>query len=104
MDGLKMVRRLGGGHFFGEPHAAMLRVSEEVVATGKPGKVSVSLKVTKPRNSAEPIVIIEGEVGVNFPKAESQGAFLFIRDGEFHAKDPRQTEMELRVKLAVANE
>lgn len=75
---------------------ALVRVASEVVVMGRPGKVVVTLSVTKPQRG-DPTVIVQEDIRLAPPKPESRGAFYFVVDGAFHAKDPRQPEMAFRV-------
>ena len=95
MDSLGVLQRLGSGHMMDELHAALLKVADEVLATGKAGKVTLVLKVTKPKGEA-PTIVIEDELAVGLPKVNTGGVFFFLHESQFHANDPRQTRFELR--------
>ena len=97
MDAFGAVQRLGGGHFVDELYAAILRVSEEVQATGRTGKVSVTLTVSRPKGGDPAIVTVEEAIRIALPASEATGSFFFAVDGELHQRDPRQPELPLRV-------
>lgn len=90
MDALHILERLGGGHLIEEIHAALLDVSEEVVATGKPGTVTVTLKVSHPKGADALLVVMDEEVKRTMPKTDAKGAMFYALDAELHASDPRQ--------------
>lgn len=89
------MQRLGGGHFIDELHAALLRVSDEVALTGKNGAVSVTFKVQKPKGNSATITI-EESIRLTLPTQGGMGALFFIHESQFHGRDPRQTEMQMR--------
>ena len=95
MDALATILKLGSGHFIEDLNAELVKVADEVLATGKPGKVTVTLTVGRPQG-VEPVVTIMEVIGATMPKRDAEGAFLFLVDGQFHARDPRQAEMEFR--------
>lgn len=93
MDGLNVLQRLGSGHLIDEIHAALLDVAEEVVATGKSGAVTVTLKVTHPKNTDPLLVVIEEDVKRTMPKTDPHGAMFFAHEAELHIEDPRQPQL-----------
>jgi len=96
MDALQVANKLGAGHLLDEMHASLLRVAEDVVATGRDGRVTVTLIVKKPQGP-DNVVVVQEAVTTSLPKSLPQGAMYFVDDGQFHERDPRQVEMELRV-------
>lgn len=98
MDGLHVVERLGGGHLIDEIHAALLDVAEEVVATGKSGSVTVTIKVSHPKNADPLLVVMDEEVRRAMPKTDPKGAMFYAQDAELYERDPRQPDLpEFRV-------
>jgi hypothetical protein len=98
MDGLHVIERLGGGHLIDEIHAALLDVSEEVVATGKPGSVTITIKVSHPKNADALLVVMDEEVKRSMPKNDPRGAMFYAHETELHERDPRQATLpEFRV-------
>lgn len=98
MDGLHVVERLGGGHLIDEIHAALLDVAEEVVATGKAGTVTVTIKVSHPKGADPLLVVMDEEVRRAMPKTDPKGAMFYAADAELHERDPRQPDLpEFRV-------
>ncbi len=96
MDAYQVADKLGAGHLMNEMYGELLRVANEVVATGKDGKVTVSLTVKK--NPGDISVTVLESVGSSLPKSQAFGALFFYHDGQFYERDPRQAEMrELRV-------
>jgi hypothetical protein len=100
MDALTAVARIGRGTLLEQVYAALLVVAEDVVATGKPGEVTIKLKVSQPTRS-EPQVIVAETVTRKPPTVDPLGAVFFAVEGEFHRTDPRQPTLDLR---AVAGE
>lgn len=93
--GLLVLNRLGGGHTIVELYEALLRVSEEVITTGKKGKVTLELSVHQ-ATQGEPLVTIGEKVRVTVPSRDPKGAFLYVAEGALHANDPRQTTFVIR--------
>ena len=96
MDARSVIERLGGGHFMDALEEAMLRVSEDVLRTGNPGAVTVTLKITQAQPD-EPAVIVQEAIKRTMPSQKPRGAIYYAHEGSLHAKDPRQVEMEFRV-------
>ena len=94
MDALKVLERLGGGHFMDDLHAAILDVADDVVATGNTGVVTVTLKIAQ-ATKGEPTITVSEEITRKPPKDEAKGAFFFAVDGALHREDPRQAKFEL---------
>src|ERR1044072_7132282 len=98
MDGLHVVERLGGGHLIDEIHAALLDVAEEVVATGKQGTVTVTIKVSHPKGADPLLVVMDEEVKRAMPKPDPKGAMFYAADAQLHERDPRQADLpEFRI-------
>jgi len=90
MNALEVLNRLGGGHAPDKLAAAILRVAEEVRATGNTGKVTLTLSVSQPPGGDPALVTVQDSIGVTLPKDDSSlGAFFFAVDGELHTRDPR---------------
>src|SRR5262249_14621363 len=75
---------------------AMMVVAEEVINTGRPGKVTLTLTISQ-ASPGEPTVVVNEDIKRTAPKRPPKGAFLFIGDREFHRKDPRQQQLDFRV-------
>jgi hypothetical protein len=95
MDALGTLQRLANGKLIEEVYDALARTAEEVVATGKSGTVTVTLKVST-KNQGDPFVIVEEVIARSAPKKDPRGAYFFALDGELHKSDPRQTRLEFR--------
>jgi hypothetical protein len=97
MDALTTLSSLARGRLLEELSDAMLVVAEEVINTGKKGKVTLSLTITQSA-PGEPSVVIAEEIKRTAPLRAPLGAMLFLGEGpEFHRRDPRQPEMDFRV-------
>lgn len=95
MDALAILQRLAGGNLIREVVDALATTAEEVVATGKPGTVTLTLKVST-KNQGDPFVIVEETLARAAPKKDARGAYFFAVDGELHRDDPRQTRIDFR--------
>lgn len=95
MDPLAILQRLGRGTVIPDLAEAISKASDEVVATGKPATVSLSLKITT-QSVGDPMVRIEETIARSSPKKDAKGAFFFAVEGELHRDDPRQLELDLR--------
>ncbi len=95
MNALAVLQRLGTGQLLEDLHAALVATAEEVVATGKPGKVTLTLTLTN-KNQGDPLLIIDETVSRTIPKKDAKGAIFWAIDGELHRDDPRQEVMDFR--------
>ncbi len=95
MDALAVLQRLGSGHLLEEIHDALIVTAGEVVATGKPGKVTITLAITT-RNQGDPLITIDEVVSRTAPKKDARGALLYCLNGDLHREDPRQLPMDFR--------
>ncbi len=93
MDALGTLQRLGRGELIEQVYRALLDVAGEVAASGKPGSVTVTLKVSHPQGSDPSLVVIDEDVKRTLPKTDPKGAMFFSLDGEMHERDPRQAEL-----------
>lgn len=98
MDALAVLSRLGRGHFIDEVHAAMLDVAEEVVATGKSGKVTIVLDLVHPDDADPVVVVVREQIKRAMPNTKPKGAMFYAHEGLLHERDPRQPALpEFRV-------
>ena len=95
MDPLSTLQRLGQGRLIEELHQALVATAEEVRETGKPGAVTLTLKVSNAAQG-EPMMVITDQITRKSPSKAPRSAFLYAVDGELHREDPRQTRMEFR--------
>lgn len=73
---------------------AMTRVVEAANRTGKPGSVTLTVKVHRPKNSEEGRVYVTAAVVERIPRAETRDRQFFVTDdGSLSRRDPRQPEM-----------
>lgn len=95
MDALATLTRLGNGRTLEELAEALSATAAEVVATGQPGKVSLTLVVSN-RGQGEVLVQVEEQVARTSPKRPPRGAIFYALDGELYREDPRQERLEFR--------
>jgi hypothetical protein len=94
---LQVLSLLGLGRFPQEFADAIARVGTDVIATGRPGGVTVTLKISPAGSqTGDPMVVVEDEVKVKLPSKKPMGNYLHVLDGEIWRDDPRQTVMDLR--------
>ncbi len=90
-DGLtayETLRRLAQGDFLEMVHGELIRVSDEVMIVGKPGAVTITLRINPVKNSNS--VTIDEEIKPTMPKSPARGALVFINDSQTYDHDPRQ--------------
>ena len=95
MDAHGIVSRLGQGYLIDDLAEALATVAAEVVATGKDGQVTVTLKVST-RQAGDEMVAISDTISRKPPARAPRGAFMFALDGELYHQDPRQTQLPFR--------
>lgn len=95
MDALGILKRIGNGHLIEDIAEALAEVGANVVETGKPGQVTVTLKVSV-QQVGDPMVIVNDTVARKMPTKAARGVLLYAVDGGLHTRDPRQVEMEFR--------
>jgi hypothetical protein len=95
MDALALLQRLGQGRLIAELADALVSVADEVVATGKDGAVTLTLKLST-REQGDVMVQVDEKIARKTPSRSSRGALLYAVHGELHAQDPRQTRMNFR--------
>lgn len=96
MDTLAALQRLGGGYLMDELHEALVKTAEEVVATGKPGTITLTLNVST-KSQGNPMITVDEKVSRSAPKKDPRGAFFFAVDGGLFKEDPRQAKMAFRL-------
>lgn len=83
----------------GEELATVVRA---VLATRKPGSLTITLAV-KPNKGDDETVVISSKIGAKSPTADLPEALFFADDqGDLHREDPRQPEMFRAVDLGDA--
>lgn len=95
MDALAVIQRLGSGRLLEELVDALNITAEEVVATGKPGVVRLTLKVSN-QAQFDPMIFINEQVSRSAPKKDPRGAMFFALEGELFREDIRQGELDFR--------
>lgn len=91
MDTLKEIR---GGAIVGELGAELQQLVSEVRATGKAGRIVLTLDVKPVKKGGEHTMLIEDDIKVKPPKYEREGTILYATDAnELSRKDPRQPEL-----------
>ena len=94
-DALHVLQNLGQGRLLDELVAALEHVAAEVSETGKPGTVTLNLKVST-RAAGDAFVMIEESVTRKPPTKAARGSYFYAVDGALYRDDPRQMRLELR--------
>jgi hypothetical protein len=88
---IKMLQTPSAGINLYEIDSNLTEMIEEVVASGKPGELTIKVKVA--RNGAKGVKI-QSDCVVKLPKQERRVGFAYIGpDGVLQANDPDQAEM-----------
>lgn len=95
MDPLSILQRLGQGRTLEELAEALASVADEVVASGKPGEVTLKLKLST-REQGDVMVQIIESITRKVPARAPRGSVLYAVYGGLHAADPRQERMTFR--------
>ena len=91
MDSFEIIERLGGGHFADRLAEELIRVSEEVVATGRKGSVGVTFNIECPDNTvADPMVSVSASFKMNLPQRNSGTTGFYYYDGDYHRSPKSQ--------------
>lgn len=89
-DYLRQVRK---GVLIDKADAAIAEVVKAVLATGKPGSITINLTV-KPNAGASDQILLSGDVKRKVPEGVIPDAIFFTDDDGFlHRMDPRQLEI-----------
>jgi len=99
-----VLARLQRGKTHRELSAAMQQLTEAVVATGRAGSLTLTIKVTK--GKAGHMVELDDSVKVKLPEAERETSLFFVTDDHNLVRDdPRQLELPVGpVRVADASE
>ena len=91
MDSIEIIERLGGGHFADRLAEELLRVSEEVTATGRKGGVTVTFDLECPDNSvADRIVSVSTSFKARLPQRHAAATGFYYYDGDYHRSPKSQ--------------
>lgn len=94
MDAYQTISRLGQGRLIEMLADAVERTSEEVVASGTAGTVTLKLKITPFPGGGPVCIAIEEQISRQTPTKKPLSAVLFSVDGELHREDPREIKMQ----------
>lgn len=93
MDILAVLQRAGAGRVLVDLEDAIKIASREVVETGNPATVTLSLKVSVPERG-DVMATIDGVVGRSVPKKSPKGGYFYVVNGDLYEEDPRQPQLE----------
>jgi hypothetical protein len=103
MDALETIARLDDGYFVENLNEVLQEVAEAVLvkaartgASGVKGRVTVTFDVVHV-TGGDPTVLVLPVFDKKVPKREAGGMQFFLYQGEFHTRDPRQQELNVRV-------
>lgn len=81
------------GAFLPDAEEAFREVAQKCLATGKPGKVTLTFKF---KQSDEGAVLIQDEINKTVPEKLKHGSTFFVgEDGELLKDDPKQGNLNL---------
>ena len=87
----EMLQNLAGGHFIDRLTEHLAEVTDEVLATGKTGTVTVTLKVNTPdKNVADPIATISVTFKETPPVKDAVTTGFYYYGNEFHRSPQSQ--------------
>ncbi len=82
------------GDVIGELTEQLREVVQRVRETGRPGALTLTLKVKNASKGAGSAVVIEDDVKLKLPQMEKGTTFLFATaDGQLQRNDPRQPRL-----------
>jgi len=88
------LRDIRGGDVIEELTAQLREVVARVRDTGRPGALSLTLKVKRASKGAGNTLVIEDDIKVKLPVAEKGETILFATDdGDLQRNDPRQPKL-----------
>lgn len=95
------LRHIGGGEYLKSVSEKMAELVAAVNATGKAGKLGLTITVKKATRGGA--MHITGEMKVTPPAEEPMEAMLFATgEGNLQADDPRQMKMDLKMVAKAA--
>lgn len=95
MDPKDLIGRIGNGRMLEDLAAALAAVADEVVQTGKKGRVTLALVIST-REAGDPMVVVSEEIKRVPPTRAPRGTFLFSHRGQLSTTDPTQVPLPFR--------
>lgn len=90
------------GALIAEAQDKLSSVVKACIATGKPGSITIKLKI---RQGDEDSVVIEDEIKQNAPEKSKHGCSFFCdENGLLYRDNPKQPELPAVVQAMAANE
>lgn len=99
---LQLLAELAEGRTVDELNRALQDVRERVVETGKPGKVTLSLTFKPATKGNRAMHSVSPAVTTTLPKGEPEESIVFVTEGGYSRRDPRQPEMPGLREVATA--
>lgn len=91
------LRELRAGTTLDELDSAIAEVVAAVKTTGKPGELTLKLKVRPPRKGSGRYLSIEDDVITKVPKQDRSDTIFFpLSDNSLSRQDPDQKQLDLR--------
>lgn len=99
MSTARVLERLGGEQFVQRLVGQIEAIAQAVEETGQPGKVTLVVKVFKPKEAerGDLFVGFETQLAPTLPKPKSRKTALYITEDGLATSDTRQQQMDLRV-------
>lgn len=89
------MQRLGSGELLDDLRDALVVTAAEVVETGNPGKVTLTITLSN-KSQGDILVMVDEVVSRTVPKPDAKGAYFYAFGGELHHDDPRQRALDFR--------
>lgn len=100
MEILATVSGLEKGVFAAEASERMQQVIAAVRQHGKPGAVTITLKVKPAVKESGDLVVVVGEIKTKVPEADRAAELFYTTEqGGLSKQDPRQPELPLRMSV-----
>lgn len=91
---IDLLRQQEKGDLMADAEARLLEVVEAVQRTGKPGVLTVKLKIQQPQQPLDgAAVFILAAVTATVPVPDRKTSLFYAVDGQISRRDPRQAEL-----------
>lgn len=94
----EILTKIRGGYALSKLNEQFAKVIEGVRESGKPGEITLTIKVTQDKDDAG-IIKLKPVIKSKIPERElNEGIFFCDDDGTLSREDPKQLQMELERK------
>jgi hypothetical protein len=91
---ISTLQELDEGNLVTDLHHALKQMVGVIRSTGKPGKISLALKIAPAKGNSN-VLVIDPRLTVQEPKQEPASTFMYANDdtNELSRNDPRQPKL-----------